>query len=244
MPFDCSSHRYMEPLFPDPTRGCQDNSMTWLCAAAGVFVVYLLMQQPPIKHHVAPYVQPPVHAIATMFTKVVHPLSARQSITTQSELPPAGESMPELFQNKKNVLACDAAEPISTEKKKEMKTKLETVLKDGSKVCMVIFAHWCPHCKTTLKELASEAGTSDLTYVIVNGEAVDPSAFQGPGAIVELKHYPTILACVDGKKTEVPSLAKAAEVLQEKPVKKEDPVAAATDDAVNESTETMLAKLF
>tara|TARA_B110001450_G_scaffold255469_1_gene283115 strand:- start:33957 stop:34496 length:540 start_codon:yes stop_codon:yes gene_type:complete len=67
------------------------------------------------------------------------------------------------------------------------------------RMCIIIFAHWCPHCHKLINELAEKADSikgNGIKYVLVNGDSVHSDAFQGDKAIINLQHYPTILCKV------------------------------------------------
>ena len=121
--------------------------------------------------------------------------------------------------------------------------------KDNQKACIIIFAHWCPHCRTLLKDLVAQANSGsgmDHKYLLVNGESVSSKAFVGENALVTLKHYPTILCKVGTMGKEAQSLQDANEILNSA---LEEPAQPATepplDDAVTtDNVETILDSLF
>ena len=52
-----------------------------------------------------------------------------------------------------------------------------------------------------------------MSYVLVNGESIDPTGLQGEGAVVQLKYFPTILCKLETGITEVQSLDDAVKLL-------------------------------
>jgi thiol-disulfide isomerase/thioredoxin len=85
--------------------------------------------------------------------------------------------------------------------------------------CVVlVFAHWCPHCKGAKADLHAHAAKHpDVRFVAVNGEALAPEALaQVLGRAVE--YYPTILASHgDGAADEAPSFEAAIEAASAAP---------------------------
>jgi hypothetical protein len=104
-------------------------------------------------------------------------------------------------------------------KRKNYDTLLKFVNDPKQKrACIVIFAHWCPHCHNLIKELGDGATSikgNGVTYLLVNGESVHSDAFQGDKAIISLQHYPTILCKVGNTGKEVMSLDEAVQLANE-----------------------------
>lgn len=89
--------------------------------------------------------------------------------------------------------------------------------KENAKACIIIFAHWCPHCKTLIRELVEQANSGQNVshkYLLVNGESVASEAFTGDKKVVDLKYYPTILCKIGATGKEATSLQDANEILE------------------------------
>ena len=194
----------------------------WIGLAA-ITIVYLLNEQNRMQRPMHHPILQPVQNVAGMLTNVVKGVSARVA-GTMNNLPlvDACKVFPEmkcgmvsLIDNTTNL--ANPKEPTP----KDVKLKnYETLLKfvndpKQGRACIVIFAHWCPHCHNLIKELAERANSikgNGVRYLLVNGESVHSDAFQGDTAIISLQHYPTILCKVGNMGKEVKTLDEATEL--------------------------------
>jgi thiol-disulfide isomerase/thioredoxin len=138
------------------------------------------------------------------------------------------------------------------------KTNLQKLIKfvedkENAKVCIVIFAHWCPHCKTLISDLIKQANSGESVthkYLLVNGESVASEAFSGDRALFQLKHYPTILCKIGNMGKEADSLESAKKMLDEAgdvSAEKDDESESKQvddDDSKAKTEENMLDSLF
>ncbi len=147
-------------------------------------------------------------------------------------------------------------EPTSDDEKKENYRKLLEYVesKHNAKACIVIFAHWCPHCKTIIQEMAEKANElskDGISYLLVNGESVSQEAFTGPNPFVSLQYYPTILCMTGNKGKQVSSLTEARETIASAPdddieETKKDEKEESVDEETDKSSsiQDVLAQLF
>lgn len=250
------SQRRQSPVYGS---GIPRDSMqcVWIGLAA-VAIVYLLNEQNRMHRRMHnknfPLLQP-VTQVTGMITNVIKGVSAKVAGTGGGNNLPLLDGckvfpnlkcgMVSLIDNTKNL--SNPKEPTPEDVKRRNYETLVKFVNDPAqtRACIVIFAHWCPHCHRLIKELVDKANTirgNGVTYLLVNGEAVHSDAFQGERAIVSLKHYPTILCKVGNMGKEVGSLDEATRIaLDTVPdeIVQEDNTVAESDD-----TEDPLAMLF
>lgn len=198
-----------------------DMQCVWVGLAA-IAVIYLMSQQ---NRHL--YQQRPsrfdglsgmvsrMNPFAGVSARIQRALASSDLIDASVVWPELKPGLISLIDNSK-VSANATSEPTTDEEKEQNYKRLLEFIesKHNAKACIVVFAHWCPHCKTLIKELVDAANTKDgIKYLLVNGESVAPEAFTGPNAFVNLKHYPTILCKIGNKGKEVASLTEATETL-------------------------------
>lgn len=160
----------------------------------------------------------PVRAVSSRLTR---PLTTNDMIDACEVWPEFKCGLVSLIDSveaKKALPPPPADETTKQDNLKKLMTFVES--KDNQKACIIIFAHWCPHCKTLLKELIAQANSGtgmDHKYLLVNGESVSPEAFSGDGALFPLNHYPTILCKIGTMGKEAQSLQNAKEILNDAP---------------------------
>lgn len=255
------NHRRPSPVYGTGPPSNNNMQCIWIGLAA-IAIVYLLneqnrMQRPMMQH---PIMQPVQH-VAGMLANVVKGVSAKVT-GTMNNLPliDACKVFPEmkcgmvsLIDNTKNL--ANPKEPTPEDVKlKNYETLLKFVNDPKQKrACIVIFAHWCPHCHNLVKELVEKANSikgNGVNYLLVNGESVHSDAFQGDKAIISLQHYPTILCKVGNMGKEVKSLDEATQTaLETDPdeiteVDSEEQQASAVEEEEEEVDEDPLKMLF
>lgn len=220
------SHRRPSPVYGTGPPSNNNMQCVWIGLAA-IAIVYLLSEQNrmqrPMHHH--PILQP-VQNVAGMLTNVVKGVSAKVTgtlgnlplIDACKVFPDLKCGMVSLIDNTKNL--ANPMEPTPEDVKlKNYQTLLKFVNDPKQKrACIVIFAHWCPHCHNLVKELVAKANSikgNGVKYLLVNGESVHSDAFQGDKAIISLQHYPTILCKVGNMGKQVKSLDEATQLALE-----------------------------
>lgn len=219
------SHRRPSPVYGSGPPSNNNMQCIWIGLAA-IAIVYLLNEQNRMQrpfHH--PVLQP-VQNVAGMLTNVVKGVSAKVTgtmgdaplIDACKVFPDLKCGMVSLIDNTKNL--ANPKEPAPDDVKlKNYQTLLKFVNDPKQKrACIVIFAHWCPHCHNLIKELVEKANSikgNGVKYLLVNGESVHSDAFQGEKAIISLQHYPTILCKVGNMGKEVKSLDEATQLALE-----------------------------
>lgn len=202
--------------------GPSQNTMhcVWVGLAA-IAIVYMLNEQNRMRHPM-PILQP-VQNAAGMLTNVVMGVSARvQGMLDGLPLVDGCKVFPQMkcglvsmIDNTSNL--ANPKEPTPEDVKKKNYEKLLKFVNDPKheRACIIIFAHWCPHCHNLINEIVEKANkleNNGVTYLLVNGESVHSDAFQGESSIVSLQHYPTILCKVGNMGKEVRSLDEATEL--------------------------------
>lgn len=70
----------------------------------------------------------------------------------------------------------------------------------GSEAVVMIYAPWCPHCKTAMPDFAKLSKEHPGTlFVLIDAESLPGEAFSGPNALVQLEHFPTLVRKEKGK---------------------------------------------
>ena len=258
---------YVQPMEysqrrPSPVYGSgppRDNMQCVWIGLAAIAIVYLLNEQNRMHRRMhnqnIPFLQPVTH-VTGMITNVIKGVSAKVAGNNHSLLdgckvfPDLKCGMVSLIDNTKNL--SNPKEPTPEDvKRKNYETLLKFVNDPIQKrACIVIFAHWCPHCHNLIKELVDKANTikgNGVKYLLVNGESVHSDAFQGEKAIISLQHYPTILCKVGNMGKEVGSLDEATRIaLETDPdeIVKEEEATAESAAPEPEDPEDPLAMLF
>ena len=152
-----------------------------------IVVVYLLTSTSEPRGSGYPRYRNPVSAMITAMGNVVsgsgssHPVNERCASNHFPNVPPG---MALLIDDKEK----------SEENEKYLREFLETPEK---KAVIVVFAHWCPHCKNlinSLPEMDESFKNSSTELLLVNSEAVPDTIFQGANAVIPVKHYPFIIS--------------------------------------------------
>lgn len=219
------SHRRPSPVYGTGSSSNNNMQCVWIGLAA-IAVVYLLNEQNRMQRPMHHSILQPVQNVAGMLTNVVRGVSAKVSGTVGSlplvdackVFPQMKCGMVSLIDNTKNL--ANPKEPTPEDVKlKNYQTLLKFVNDPKQeRACIVIFAHWCPHCHNLITELVEKANSikgNGVKYLLVNGESVHSDAFQGDKAIISLQHYPTILCKVGNMGKEVRSLDEATKVALE-----------------------------
>ena len=235
-----------------------DMQCVWVGLAA-IAIVYLMGEQGRMSRMRREFLQP-VHAVAGMLTSVVGGISAKvtEGIHSNTALIDACKVFPKmkcglvsLIDNTKNL--ANPREPTPEEVKRKNYETLVKFVNDPKqpRACIVVFAHWCPHCHTLINELVDKANSikgNGVQYLLVNGESVHADAFQGEKAIISLQHYPTVLCKIGNMGKEVKSIDEATRMALE--TNPEDVIEDTTDNTQpslemeEEAVEDPLAMLF
>jgi thiol-disulfide isomerase/thioredoxin len=120
----------------------------------------------------------------------------------------------DLKEKKDLPLSADAAnskeDPDATAKqtesdKKVLSEKVIKVVKNTSKLIVMFWAPWCPHCHTAMRPFVLASQMCPQTkFLMVNAEAVDKEKlFKGKDSIVPLTHFPFICRMENGKMVKV-----------------------------------------
>lgn len=208
-----------------------DMKCVWVGIAA-IVIIYLM------NHNMAKRPLPaPRGAISGMLSRIQTPIRAVSSriqrALVASDMIDACEVWPEFKCGMVSLIDVSSVKKSMPPPRADDATKQKNYAKlldfvkdkNNAKACIIIFAHWCPHCKTLLKELVDQtnSGTSgDHKYLLVNGESVASEAFAGDDALVDLKHYPTILCKLGNVGKEASSLSEAKTILENAEVKAEE----------------------
>lgn len=232
-----------------------DMKCVWVGIAA-IVIIYLLNRNTALTQKS----RMTLDSISGLITRV-NPIRAISSRLTRhlvaDDMIDACEVFPDLKCGLVSLIDNDAVKkslppPQSSDSEKQINLKKLTSFvesKENARACIIIFAHWCPHCKTIIKELVDLANGSGIKhrFLLVNGESVASEAFMGENAMFPLKHYPTILCKVGTVGKEAQSLANANEILDAAANEEASKPATETTETVEnttESTETMLDSLF
>ena len=216
-PMEYKSHRCAPP---PPLRQAQTTMNCVLVGAVALAVILFVQQQNRMMHYGTSMLVNPIQGIAGMVSHVARGVSARIAstsarLTDGSKIFPA---MPagtvEVLDNTSNPTNPTAPTPDAV--KRANHEALVKFIKDPAnhRACIVVHAHWCPHCHKVVQEIVDKADSlkgNGVRYLLVNGDAVHSDAFQGPDAIIPLRHYPTILSKVGNMGKEVASLDEATE---------------------------------
>lgn len=258
---------------PSRCGGGGDQTTMYLLLGGMAVVVYLMMQQQrqqAMMHHprflYEQALQAPgalVQGITSMVTQAVH---AGKTDTTDAstKIPAIPKDVVEIIDAKPDVTDnIEATRKLSDEEKQANEASLRSWLakKSNDKACIVLFAHWCPHCKDMIAETVKTAMVHKKVckFLLVNAESVAPSAFTGDNKIINLQYYPTVL-CKTGSTLEQVESPKAVikklvevkekEATGEPPAKASPPPAEAKEGAqeeveeANETEDAMLSKFF
>ena len=189
----------MDPLRYSSVSGDSGSPLLLLALGVAAYVLITSMdRQSPMA------CMPRPAAVASMFSSVSARLVSGR-VTTAAGVVEGGEAC--------ELLDGDGSEECKTKNDK----KLRQWMKAGGKGCIMIFAHWCPHCKEMMKEMvkvANENAGSGVKFLMVNAEAVASGAFTGDDAVHELKFYPTILCKVNKEVQQVSTPEEAMAVVK------------------------------
>lgn len=224
------TNRRQSPVYGSGPRGGDNMQCVWIGLAA-IAIVYLLNEQNRthrrMHHQNIPLLQPVTH-VAGMITNVIKGVSSKVSGTIGGTNLPLLDGckvfpnlkcgMVSLIDNTKNL--SNPKEPTPEDVKQKNYETLLKFVNDPThrRACIVIFAHWCPHCHNLIREFEDKANIingNGVEYLLVNGESVHSDAFRGEKAIISLQHYPTILCKVGSMGKEVGSLDEATRIALE-----------------------------
>lgn len=149
---------------------------------------------------------------------------------------------------KATVAAPEASKEMDDKEKIANAAALRKWIKKHPKGVAVLFAHWCPHCKAMIAQLAEVAkgAPEGVAFLACNAEAVAADAFGGDDAVVALEYYPTVCKVLNGAVEQVADPEAAVEALKKGSEDTEAP-AEATPPAPEDgeaSTAAMLNMLF
>lgn len=215
---------YVQPMdynrrTSSPTSPPQNNMQCVWVGLAAIVIVHLMIEQNRTRRPWHPVFQP-VQNLTGMITNVVKGVSAKVTgklddipmVDACKVFPKFKCGMASLIDNTANLANPKDPTPDAV-KRKNHKTLLNVVNDSKQeRACIIIFAHWCPHCHNLINEVVEKANSSPkngLKYVLVNGDSVHSDAFQGDDAIISLQHYPTILCKVGNMGKEVKTLEEA-----------------------------------
>lgn len=193
--------------------GGGDNMTTCLILGGVAIVVYTMMQQqnqtqmmrsPRFFYEQA--LQAP-GAIASGISSMI-------ATTKANELPDADTSLKIKKGVAKIIDNTSDSKVASDDEKKANEAKLRKWMKYHEDAIIILFAHWCPHCKDMIAKLETtvvEKKPSGIHFLLVNCESVASSAFTGDDKIYQLQYYPTVL-CKKG--SDVKQVTDPAEAIQ------------------------------
>lgn len=193
---DCFS---VEPLkYRDPHGG----SSTSLILFAGVIAIMLVMLTTPQAQKAYVPCSSVARNVASMAVKV---------ITSKANL--------------ERVDADEVETPVAEEVKAKNELKVRRWLANPkhAKGIILIFAHWCPHCKSTLPIMEEMAKShKDVSFLMINAEACPQTLFSGSDAVHALEYFPTILAKVGAMARPVESVQEGIEAVSTETVVEEE----------------------
>ena len=173
---------YIHPMEYDQRRKSAPDMQCMYVGLAAIAIVYLLMQQNrmPRGGIMFPLVNG-VQGVSSMLAKGV-----RAMVVGTPGLPDAALSH--------NAIKAGTVSAITSDDKQENKRLLKSVIKRND-VILIVYAPWCPHCKTVIHDIATRSHSgllkSDMTYILCNGDACDGSCFSGPDRLLSLEYYPS-----------------------------------------------------
>jgi thiol-disulfide isomerase/thioredoxin len=240
--YDTPNFATVRPLEYGPTcgGGGRGDASSSACLLAGVVVigVYLMMNSSSPSRSRYYYTMDPRaigSAIASMAASVIAGSTNTNGVRSLNAIVEgAPNNMRLIDANATNALGdTDATEAMTDDEKEANERKLREWLADPAnhKACIMLFAHWCPHCKTMMTKMVEVANAnkdSDTRFLVVNADSVKSSAFNGKDAVHDLKFFPTILCKVGSMGKQVGSPEEAVELIKESEA---DDAAGADDDA-------------
>ena len=229
--------------------GAEGANTTLLLILGAVAVMLILSQQQQSLHHRIPYAlelprpQAIANGIASMATTVAAQIGdvvAGGTARKAAEVLSTCESAPtvELIDAKKATKAApDASKEMSDTEKFANAKELRAWIAKHPKGVVVLFAHWCPHCKAMIAQLAEVAkgAPKDVAFLACNAEAVAGEAFAGDDAVVELEYYPTVCKITKGTVEQVADVQAGVEALAAEEA--ESPAEAAAEEPAAEAPE-------
>lgn len=225
---------------------------TCLIISLALVVWYVMQLSSP--RHAYPMM---ANGITTMVAQVEKALGVSEAcIDAHKVFPEVPANTIQLADSKNVEKNAGAYQTATPEEKKACENNARQWMAAESRAIVMIFAHWCPHCKSTIPSLVETTKKLKCKTLMINADALPPSAFVGENAIHDLKYFPTILTKAGDTVKQVNSMeeveaeleapeesAAAAEVPAEaEVVAAESPAAEAVEE--EEDTTEMLAKLF
>ena len=160
----------------------------------GVLVVYLLLTSTPP----APLASC-VPTTAGMVGRMVTSLSARvaDTLSGTSGIIKDGTALTGPTPSNVDCADCDgaqtsesASDAITDAQKKEVSRATKQWVDSHNKCVVMIFAPWCPHCKTAIPlMLAMAKDAPEVPFLIVNADSVDRPLLS-EGGMVTVPHFP------------------------------------------------------
>lgn len=224
---------------------------TFTCAMVGLAVVfvYLTLTRPA-----SPMFHPGVHKSCNQLTAMVATagslVSARvgdvlgggdnlmkaSASKTTTGVPSSTRVM--LVDAKGSKGSKDAWQSIGEGEKAKCEQTARAFLASHPKCVVMIYAPWCPHCHSAMAGFSAAAASapSDVSFLMINAEALPVTAFQGDKALYNLQYFPTFAASTGahGALQEATDVAAAAQAL----------VSSAAATPAEEPAAAMFAHLF
>ena len=200
-----------------------------LCLAAGALVLWIIMgASKPVARETHPmllpgaYVGQSARLISSRIAMMVGdslgdaPLvPAKNCKTVNDSVPFSGESVV-VADAKKSKEDKEAWKAMEGKEKEDLGKATKDFIASKDTLAVMIFAPWCPHCKTVLPKIAEMgAKMKDKKILLVNAEALERKCFdpKEADAIFPLKYFPTFLMKQNGGALEESSIAKIEETL-------------------------------
>ena len=236
----CNAHLpdqfHLEPL----EYGCKKQmpDLSTILMIGMIVYVFLQMNRPP-QHRT--YMPSPISALTTMIANSVGgvPTATKVNVRTLVADLPGDPGDDVRFQEIIDVAPKQRDTPASDSVKKTNEKCLRNWMANNKNACIVIFAWWCPHCKTLIKELVTSVNENGTKFLLVNGEAVSPNVFQGPNAVHNVQYYPTILCKLNDEYKVCNTLGEAGQLLDTAADDETEAVdeGTTTEDSTDDSTE-------
>lgn len=187
---------------------CPPSDAIPMCLIVGMIAFFYLVHsgafQPRAAHYhpITGMAQRTMGAAAGMISRM------GDAVTSSSVVKDAGSAFSDMKGKAKLI---DGGKEKQETNAKALRKWVEDHKKKGKTCIMVVFAHWCPHCHSSIKALGNHISSdTEFDTLLVNAEAVHPSVFQGSSALVGLEYYPTILCMKDGSDPETMSSVEDA----------------------------------
>lgn len=222
---------------------CAPSTNTCVMVAVAFLVLYMLHTSPQKPMHQPMYAMH--HGLSTMIAQVEKAMGGSDCIDAHKVFPDVPARTIDLADAKDAPKDANAYQTSSAEEKKALEDAARRWMAAENRAIIMIFAHWCPHCKATIPALVEASKKLKCKTLMINADALPPSAFVGDQAIHDLKYFPTILVKKGDAVTQASSMSEVAREL-EPPEAAPKAAAAEADPATSAAEEAtdMLDKLF